>query len=99
MPNAVTGAVAELLVTVIDLYWFIVIASFILSWLIAFDVINTRSQAVYSIRRVVAALTEPVYAPIRRVLPPFAGLDFSPVVVLLALQFVRHLVVRGLLYG
>jgi len=69
-------AVLELILTVIDLYWWVVIASFVISWLIAFDVINTRSQAVYSIRRALAALTEPLYEPIRRVLPTMGGLDF-----------------------
>ena len=82
-------AVLELILTVIDLYWWVVIASFVISWLIAFDVINTRSQAVYSIRRALAALTEPLYEPIRRVLPTMGGLDFSPMIVLLGLQFVR----------
>ena len=60
-------AVLELILTVIDLYRWVVIASFVVSWLIAFDVINTRSQAVYSIRRALAALTEPLYEPIRSV--------------------------------
>ena len=82
-------AVLELILTVIDLYWWVVIASFVISWLIAFDVINTRSQAVYSIRRALAALTEPLYEPIRRFLPTMGGLDFSPMIVLLGLQFVR----------
>ena len=57
-------AIVNLLLTVIDIYWWIVIASFVISWLIAFDVINTRSQAVYSVRRALAALTEPVYEPV-----------------------------------
>ena len=81
-------AVLELILTVIDLYWWVVIASFVISWLIAFDVINTRSQAVYSIRRALGA-SEPLYEPIRRVLPTMGGLDFSPMIVLLGLQFVR----------
>jgi YggT family protein len=80
-------AVVELLLNVITFYKWIVIASFIVSWLVAFDVINTRSQAVYSIRRALAALTEPIYEQIRRVVPAFGGLDFSPMVVLLGLQF------------
>jgi YggT family protein len=79
-------AVLELILTVIDLYWWVVIASFVISWLIAFDVINTRSQA---------ALTEPLYEPIRRVLPTMGGLDFSPMIVLLGLQFVRSAIAHS----
>jgi YggT family protein len=88
-------AVLELILTVIDLYWWVVIASFVISWLIAFDVINTRSQAVYSIRRTLAALTEPLYEPIRRVLPTMGGLDFSPMIVLLGLQFLRSAIAHS----
>jgi YggT family protein len=89
-------AVIDLLLTIIDLYWWVVVASFIVSWLVAFDVINTRSQAVYSIRRALAALTEPVYEPIRRVVPAFGGLDFTPMIVLLALQFLRNVIAHSL---
>jgi YggT family protein len=88
-------AVVDLLLTILDIYWWIVVASFIVSWLVAFDVINTRAQAVYSIRRALAALTEPVYEPIRRVLPTFGGLDFSPMVVLLGLQFLRNIIAHS----
>jgi YggT family protein len=89
-------AVVELLLTVIDLYWWVVVASFIVSWLVAFDVINSRSQAVWSIRRVLGALTEPLYEPIRRVVPTLGGLDFSPMIVLLGLQFLRNVIAHTL---
>ncbi|MFY9627544.1 MAG: YggT family protein [Methylocystis sp.] len=92
-------AIVNLLLTVIDIYWWIVIASFVISWLIAFDVINTRSQAVYSVRRALAALTEPVYEPIRRVLPSFGGLDFSPMVVILGLQFLSNAITHSFAVG
>jgi YggT family protein len=92
-------AVIKLLLTIIDIYWWIVVASFIVSWLVAFDVINTRSSTVYSIRRALAALTEPLYEPIRRVIPTFGGLDFSPMIVLLALQFLSDLIAHSISYG
>ena len=92
-------AVIKLLLTIIDIYWWVVVASFIVSWLVAFDVINTRSSTVYSIRRALAALTEPVYEPIRRVIPTFGGLDFSPMIVLLVLQFLSDFIAHGASYG
>lgn len=95
-------AVVNLLLTIIDLYWWVVIAMAVMSWLIAFDVVNTRSQAVYSLWNALNALTEPVLRPIRNVLPSFGGLDISPVVLLLALSFLKDLVARGagqLVYG
>jgi YggT family protein len=70
---------------VIDLAWWIIIVQFIMSWLIGFDVINTRNPIVSQIWFSLNAVTAPVYRPIRRVLPDMGGLDFSPMVVLLGL--------------
>jgi YggT family protein len=70
--------------------WIIIIQA-ILSWLVAFNVINTYNsfvrQLLYALRRV----TDPLYRPIRRILPDFGGLDFSPMVVLLLLYVLRIL--------
>jgi YggT family protein len=90
-----TYAVINLLVTIIDLYWWVVIAMAVMSWLIAFDVVNMRSQAVYSLWRVLNAITEPVLRPIRNILPSVGGLDLSPIVLLFALSFLRDLVTHA----
>ena len=92
-------AVANLLLTVIDLYWWVVIVSVVLSWLAAFDVLNTRSQVAQTIWRAVDALTEPLLAPIRSVLPAIGGLDMSPLILLLGLQFLRDLIARSVMGG
>jgi YggT family protein len=92
-------AVVNLLLTIIDLYWWIVIAMAVMSWLIAFDVVNSRSRAVYSIWSALNALTEPVLRPIRGVLPTFGGLDISPVILLLLLSFLKDLISRAVMGG
>ncbi|WP_442753784.1 YggT family protein [Methylocystis sp. JAN1] len=92
-------AVVNLLLTVIDLYWWVVIVSVILSWLVAFDVLNTRSRAAQTIWRAVDALTEPLLRPIRSILPAVGGLDISPLILLLGLQFLRDIISRTLVYG
>lgn len=92
-------AVANLLLTVIDLYWWVVIISVVMSWLVAFDVLNTRSQAAQTIWRAVDALTEPLLAPIRSVLPAIGGLDMSPLILLLGIQFLRDLIARSVMGG
>lgn len=92
-------AIANLLLTIIDLYWWVVIVSVALSWLVAFDVLNTRSQAAQTIWRAVDTLTEPLLAPIRNVLPAVGGLDLSPLILLLGLQFLRDVVARVLILG
>ena len=80
----------NLISTVIQIYIWLLIASAVLSWLVAFNVVNTRNQIVTMVADVLYRLTEPVLAPIRRILPNFGGLDISPVVVILLLIFINQ---------
>ncbi len=80
-----------LLDTVIGLYTWVIIASAVMSWLVAFNVINPRNQFVSMIGETVYRLTEPALRPIRRVLPNLGGIDISPIVLLLLLFFIRSL--------
>ena len=84
-------AVLDVILLALQLYIYLLIAAAVLSWLIAFNVVNTRNQAVAMIADTLWRLTEPVLAPIRRVLPNFGGLDLSPIVVILLLYFLRNL--------
>ena len=81
----------SLISTVIQIYVYILIAAAVLSWLIAFNVVNTRNQVVAIIADTLYRLTEPVLAPIRRILPNLGGIDLSPVVLILLLVFARNL--------
>jgi YggT family protein len=80
--------VIDLLLRVVT---YIIIAQAILSWLVAFNVINTHSDFVRSFLNALDRMTEPLYRPIRRILPDFGGLDFSPLVVLLIIMVLRKL--------
>ena len=75
-----------------------IIISAILSWLVAFNVINLRNQFVYGVARFLDAVTTPVLRPFQRLLPPMGGMDFSPIIAILTLQFVGRLV-AGLIMG
>jgi YggT family protein len=81
----------SLISTVIQLYIYILIAMAVLSWLIAFKVVNLHNQFVRTVADVLYRLTEPLLRPIRRILPDLGGLDLSPVVLILILIFVRSL--------
>ena len=80
--------------TILDLFFSVLILSAILSWLVAFNVVNTRNRAVYLIGDFLYRVTEPVLRPIRRVLPNMGGLDLSPIVVLLAISFIQNLMAQ-----
>ena len=79
----------NLISTVITLYIWLLVITAILSWLVAFNVVNTRNRFVYTVGEVCYRLTEPVLRPIRRILPNFGGIDISPVIVILLLVFLR----------
>jgi YggT family protein len=83
------------IVLVIDLYIWVVIASAILSWLVAFNVVNTNNRFVLSIADMLYRLTEPALRPIRNILPDLGGIDISPVILILLLLFVRDVVLLG----
>jgi len=85
--------VVWLILTVLNIYWWVVIAAVVASWLVAFGVINMHNQIVYSIVKGLTALTEPVFRQVRRVVPTFGGLDISPVIVLIAISFLQYAIV------
>ncbi|SHG37655.1 YggT family protein [Bradyrhizobium erythrophlei] len=78
-----------ILIQIINLYMYLLIASAILSWLIAFNVVNTRNQFVSAIAEFLYRITEPVLGPIRRRLPSFGGLDISPIIAFFILWLIQ----------
>ena len=80
--------IADLLLNV--LFWIIII-QVILSWLLAFNVLNTGSNGVRTVAVALDRITAPLYRPIRRILPDFGGLDFSPLVILLLIEVIEKL--------
>ena len=82
--------IIELLLTIA---WWVIIVQAILSWLIAFNVINTYNSGVRRFLYALDRMTEPLYRPIRKILPDFGGLDFSPMVVLLLIYILSNIVV------
>ena len=80
--------IADLLLSIVT--W-IIIVQVVLSWLFVFNVLNTSSQGVRTIAVAIDRLTAPLYRPIRRLLPDFGGIDFSPLVVLILIQVLQKL--------
>ena len=92
-------ALLNVILLALQLYTYLIIASAILSWLVAFNVVNTRNRAVYVIGDFLYRVTEPVLAPIRRIMPNLGGLDLSPIIVILIIFFIRNLMREyGLLF-
>ncbi|MDV3458745.1 YggT family protein [Sphingomonas sp. HF-S4] len=88
--------ILDILQIILTVIWWIIIVQAILSWLIAFNVINTHNEYVGAIWRALKTMTDPIYRPIRRVLPDFGGLDLSPMVVLVILLILQQAVMPAL---
>lgn len=82
-------AIIDLILIALNFYWWIIIIQAVLSWLIAFNVVNARNQVVYQIDTVFRALTEPVLGPIRKRMPNMGPVDLSPIVLLFGIIFVQ----------
>ncbi len=87
-------ALCNLVDTIVRIYIWLLIASVVLSWLVAFGVVNTYNRFVRQIGEFLERITEPLLAPIRQVIPPIAGLDISPIILIIGLYFVRDLLVE-----
>ena len=86
-------AIVWLIDQVIGLYIMVVIGQVILSWLVAFSVVNTQNRFIYMVADFLFRATEPALKRIRRVMPSLGGLDISPVVLILGLVFLRQLLI------
>jgi YggT family protein len=89
--------IAILLGDLITVYIWFIVASAVLSWLMAFNVVNARNQIVSQIGSFLHRMTEPALAPIRRFLPDLGGIDISPIVLIFALVLLKDLIFSILL--
>ena len=87
-------ALLDVIMLILQIYVWLLIVAAILSWLVAFNVVNTRNQFVASIGEFLFRITEPALRPIRNILPNLGGIDISPVILILIIFFVQNVIVR-----
>jgi YggT family protein len=87
-------AVLDVVMLALNLYVWLLIASAVLSWLIAFNVVNTRNQFVSTVWDFLYRITEPALRPIRNMLPNLGGIDISPIILLLVIFFIQSVIQR-----
>jgi YggT family protein len=89
-------AVAQIIQILLTAIWWIIIIQAIMSWLIAFNVINTYNDFVRSVWVALDRMTAPLYRPIRRIMPDLGALDLSPMVVLLAIYILQRVILPAI---
>ena len=87
-------SILDIVMIILNLYWWIIIASAIYSWLYAFNVVNMNNQFVASVGNFLYQATEPLLKPIRRVMPNLGTIDLSPIVLLLGIIFLQSVIGR-----
>ncbi len=92
--DMILGPVLRISVLVVDLYMWVVIISVVLSWLVAFSIVNLSNRFVYMVGDLTNRLTEPALGRIRRFMPNLGNIDFSPIVMLLALFFLKDFLIQ-----
>lgn len=85
----------QFIVMVVDLYIWVIIASAVLSWLIAFGVVNTSNRFVYTLGDMLHRLTEPALRPLRQIVPNLGGIDFTPIILILGMIFIKNVLLIG----
>ena len=95
--DVIVGPVLKLLLTVIDLYIWIIVIGVILSWLVAFGVVNSSNRFVYMASEFVHRITEPALRPIRNIIPVMGGFDLSPVALILILILIKDVLINLIL--
>jgi YggT family protein len=87
-------AVLDIVLLVLQIYIWLLIAAAVLSWLVAFNVVNTRNQVVLTVGDFLYRLTEPLLRPIRSMMPNLGGIDVSPVILILLILLLENVIVR-----
>ncbi|MHA3976290.1 YggT family protein [Halovulum sp. GXIMD14794] len=88
-------SIGQILLLVLDVVWFLVLAQVIISWLVNFEVLNMRQPMVYQIWSGLNRLLEPIYRPIRNVLPAMSGIDITPLIVIVAIYALRIIITQN----
>lgn len=91
-------SIAQILLFVLDIVWWVLIVHIIMSWLINFQVLNMRQPLVAQIWYGINKLLEPIYRPLRRIIPAMGGLDLTPIVVLIGIYALRIIIINNLYY-
>lgn len=84
--------IGKILILALDIYFWIIILSVVMSWLIVFDVINTRNPQAANLMALLNRATEPVYKPLRKFIPSLGGIDVTPIIIIIGISVLKNIV-------
>lgn len=86
--------IGQILLFLLNAYFYIIVIEVVVSWLLVFEVINVRNQQAQNLVRLLRKLTDPVMTPIRKYVPPIGGIDISPIIVIFLIFMLQNLIAR-----
>lgn len=92
------AAVGDFLIFLLDVFFWIIIVQVVLSWLVAFQVVNLSNPQAANFVRLIERVTAPVYNPLRKIIPPIAGIDVTPIAIIFAIYLLKQLVFEVFIY-
>ncbi len=90
--------IGKFLLLFLDIFFWIIIVQVIMSWLIAFDVINVRNAQAQNLIKLMTKLTDPIYKPLRKFIPSIAGIDFTPIIIIFGISLAKNAVASIFLF-
>jgi len=81
--------IGQILLLALNIFFWIIIAQVVLSWLIAFDVINAKNAQAQNLIALIHKITDPVYKPLRKFIPPIAGIDITPIIIIIGINILK----------
>lgn len=86
--------IGKALILLLDIFFWVIIIQVVMSWLIAFDVINVRNAQAQNLIRILTRITDPVFKPLRKFIPSIGGIDITPIIIIFAISILKNVVAR-----
>ena len=92
------SSIGQILILILDVFFWIIIAQVIMSWLIAFGVVNIQNSNARKAVEILQKFTDPVYKPLRKFIPSIGGIDISPIIIIFAISILKNVIAINLIY-
>lgn len=90
--------IGQILILLLDIFFWIIVAQVVISWLIAFGVMNVQNQNARKVILILQKITDPVYKPLRKIIPSIGGIDISPIIIIFAISILKNIIATNLMY-
>jgi len=92
------ASIGQILIICLDVFFWIIVAQVVMSWLIAFGVMNLQNPNARKAVEILQKITDPVYKPLRKIIPSIGGIDISPIIIIFAISILKNIIATNLIY-